>query len=682
VNRILGALDVTGSGSAVRRTVTGLIVGAVAIAIVTLAIAALKGSAEPVAFTGLYLFAILPVAIGWGFLAAGMVAVASYLTFAFFFASPVHNLRIDESETEAALVISLLAAYVVSHLARRAQERTREAHLRTREAEQAQGELRTIAAEQAALQRVARLVAQAAPTDEVFEAVTREVGLQCDAELARMERFESDRTVTAIAAWSKGGEAHLAIGTRLALEGASIALQVRETGRPARVDSFVGASGPIAAEAQALGIRSSVGCPIVVSGRAWGVIAASTTSETPFPPDTESRISEFTELAATSIANAEARDELRRVADEQAALRRVATLVARAEPPRAVFAAVAQEVARLLSADLTALTRYDAGDMLTTVAVWSASGDVELTGLHVPIDDSTIGTLVRDTRAPARMDQSPNVPTQLSAELGIGSLVAAPITVAGRLWGQITVASVGEEVSPPGTEDRLGGFAELVATAVANAESQAEVRASRARIVTTADETRRRIERDLHDGAQQRLVSLALQLRGAQAAVPPGLSELEADLEEIAGGINDVFDEVRELARGLHPAVLAEGGLGAALKTLARRSTVPITLEVRTEERLPQPIEVAAYFVVSEALANAAKHADASSVAVQVATVDGVLRVAVRDDGVGGAELGGGSGLVGLKDRVEALGGRIGVESPPHAGTEVSVELPLAGEPG
>jgi signal transduction histidine kinase len=613
-----------------------------------------------------------------------VVAVASYLTFAFFFASPVHNFRIDESETEAALVISLLAAYVVSHLARRAQERTREARLRTQEAEQAQGELRTIAAEQAALQRVARLVAQGAPTDEVFEAVTREVGLQCDAELARMERFEPDRTVTAIAAWSKGGEAHLAIGTRLALEGVSIAAQVRETGEPARVDSFEGASGPIADEAQALGIRSSVGCPIVVGGRAWGVIAASTTSETPFPTDTESRISEFTELAATSIANAEARDELRRVADEQAALRRVATLVARAEPPRAVFAAVAQEVGRLLSADLTALTRYDAGDMLTTVAVWSASGDVELAGLHVPIDDSTIGRLVRDTRAPARMDQSPDAgaPTQLSAELGIRSLVAAPITVAGRLWGQITVASVGEEVPPPGTEQRLGGFAELVATAVANAESQAEVRASRARIVTTADETRRRIERDLHDGAQQRLVSLALQLRGAQAAVPPGLSELEADLEEIAGGITDVFDEVRELARGLHPAVLAEGGLGAALKTLARRSTVPITLNVRTEERLPQPIEVAAYFVVSEALANAAKHADASSVAVQVATVDGVLRVAVRDDGVGGAELGGGSGLVGLKDRVEALGGRIGVESPPRAGTEVKVELPLAGEPG
>jgi signal transduction histidine kinase len=518
----------------------------------------------------------------------------------------------------------------------------------------------------------------------VFEAVTREVGLQCDAELARMERFESDGTVTAIAAWSRGGEAHLAIGTRLALEGESIAAQVRETGRPARVDSFVGASGPIAVEAQALGIRSSVGCPIVVGGRAWGVIAASTTSETPFPTDTESRISEFTELAATSIANAEARDELRRVAAEQAALRRVATLVARAEPPRALFAAVAQEVGRLLSADLTALVRYDAGDLLTAVAIWRESGDVELSGVQVPIDDSMIGRLVRDTRAPARMDHNPDAgvfPT-LSAELGIRSVVAAPITVAGRLWGQITVASAGDEVAPPGTEERLGGFAELVATAVANAESQAEVRASRARIVTTADETRRRIERDLHDGAQQRLVSLALQLRGAQAAVPPGLGELEADLAEIAGGITDVFDEVRELARGLHPAVLAEGGLGAALKTLARRSTVPITLDIRTEGRLPQPIEVAAYFVVSEALANTAKHAEASSVAVQVATFDGVLRVAVRDDGVGGAQLGGGSGLVGLKDRVEALGGRIGVESPPHAGTEVRVELPLAGDPG
>jgi len=328
-------------------------------------IAALDAAVDPVGLTGLYLLAIVPVAIGWGFLLAGIVAVASFLTFAFFFAPPVHSFRVDDSEAVAALVISLVTAYVVSELARRASERAREAQLRADQAERAGQEVHVLADEQAAVRRVATLVARGGPTGEVLEAVTREVGLQCGADLARMERFEPGETVTAVAAWSQTGEAHLAVGTRFALAGASIAAQVRKSGRPARVDSFVGASGPIAREAQAVGIQSSVGCPIVVGGRTWGVIAASTTRETPFPLDTESRIADFTELAATAIANADARDELRRVADEQAALRRVATLVAAAAPPQAVFAAVAEEVGQLLSAGATGLSRLDSDDMST-----------------------------------------------------------------------------------------------------------------------------------------------------------------------------------------------------------------------------------------------------------------------------------------------------------------------------
>jgi signal transduction histidine kinase len=189
------------------------------------------------------------------------------------------------------------------------------------------------------------------------------------------------------------------------------------------------------------------------------------------------------------------------------------------------------------------------------------------------------------------------------------------------------------------------------------------------------------IERDLHDGAQQRLVSLALQLRGVQASVPAALGELEAELIEIGGGLTDVLNDLREMARGIHPAILAQGGIGPALKTLARRSPVPVDLTVHTLGRLPEPIEVGAYFVVSEALANVAKHARASSVAVDVESAEGVLQLLVRDDGVGGAALGRGSGLVGLKDRVEALGGRIGVESAPGAGTALRVELPLPDEP-
>ena len=211
---------------------------------------------------------------------------------------------------------------------------------------------------------------------------------------------------------------------------------------------------------------------------------------------------------------------------------------------------------------------------------------------------------------------------------------------------------------------------------MANAEAQAALRASRARIVTAADATRQRIERDLHDGAQQRLVSLALQLRATQAAVPPG--ELAAQLDQIADGLTGVLDELREFARGIHPAILADGGLGSAVKTLARRCPIPVDLDVQTRGRLPEPVEVCAYYVVSEALTNAAKHSRAAAIAVQVLEDGDVLRVQVRDDGDGGARLGSGTGLIGLKDRVEALGGQFALHSRPGEGTSVTAQLPLA----
>jgi signal transduction histidine kinase len=220
-------------------------------------------------------------------------------------------------------------------------------------------------------------------------------------------------------------------------------------------------------------------------------------------------------------------------------------------------------------------------------------------------------------------------------------------------------------------------FTELLATAIANAENRAELDASRARIVATADATRRRIERDLHDGAQQQLVSLALELRTAQAAMPPELDEHRAELSRVIEGLTDVLEELREIALGIHPAILAEGGLGPALRTIARRSPIPVELDVRAEMRLPEPVEVAAYYAVSEALTNAAKHAQASVVQVAVEAPDGLLRVAVRDDGLGGADLARGSGLLGLKDRAEAIGGTISLESRPGAGTSLIVELPL-----
>lgn len=352
---------------------------------------------------------------------------------------------------------------------------------------------------------------------------------------------------------------------------------------------------------------------------------------------------------------AAARDvtERRRAAEEQAALRRVATLVAQGVAPPVVFGAVATEVGRLLDNPSAALLRYESDGSMTVLG--SASGEPA-----TPNGD--IAMAVASTRGAARTDR----------------MVAAAIVVADRLWGVIVAASTGRQPLPADTEARLARFTQLVATAIANAESRAELAASRARVVTAADEARRRIERDLHDGVQQRLASLALQVRAAQAMTPNGADELQQELEAIVAGLSGTFDDLREIARGIHPAILSKGGLAPAIKSLARRSAIPVEVDVPTGVRLPEPLEVAAYYVVSEGLANATKHARASLVQVSIALVDEVLELSVRDDGVGGAKLGAGSGLIGLIDRVEALGGRIRVTSPAGGGTELLAALPVA----
>jgi signal transduction histidine kinase len=379
------------------------------------------------------------------------------------------------------------------------------------------------------------------------------------------------------------------------------------------------------------------------------------------------------------------RDELARLAEEQAALRRVATLVARAAPLEALFGVVTEEVAQVLSAEIALMASYGADETVTFAAGFRRTCDPVPAGTRGPLrlGGRNVATLVAQTRKPARLDDHAEGSGPLAdalGEMGIRAAVGTPIMVAGRLWGVMIVGSLLDEPFPADTETRLTGFTDLVATAVANAESRAALAASRVRLVATADRTRRQIERDLHDGAQQRLVALALDLRAAQAAVPPQLDELQGELTRVADGMASVLDELREMARGIHPAILAEGGLGPALRTLARRSPVPVQLAVRTAGRLPERVEVAAYYVVSEALANAAKHAGASLVRVELEQADGLLHLAVRDDGVGGADPLRGSGLVGLSDRVEALGGTIAVESRAGAGTALRVELPLAGD--
>jgi signal transduction histidine kinase len=376
----------------------------------------------------------------------------------------------------------------------------------------------------------------------------------------------------------------------------------------------------------------------------------------------------------------QSQDELRELAGEQAALRRVATLVARRASPADVFSAVAEELARLLDADVTKVLRYEPDGKATVVGGWSRPGIHIPLGTRLTVGGEGVARSVMQTGQPGWTDNFEGPPGSVGAcfrEVGVRSGVGSPIIVEGRLWGVAIAASSQSGPPPAGGEARMADFTELVATAIANAESRAQLAASRARIVASSDETRRRLERDLHDGIQQRLVSLALTLRAAQATAPAELNELQARLSRVVDGLSGALEELQEISRGIHPAILSEGGLGPALKTLARRSAVPVELEVHAERRLPSHVEVAAYYVVSEALTNAAKHAHASVAHVDVEAFDGVLQLSIRDDGAGGADPSRGSGLIGLTDRVEALGGTIEVVSPVGEGTSLLVTLPV-----
>jgi signal transduction histidine kinase len=705
------------------------------------------------------------------------------------------------------------------------------------------------------LRRVATLVAQGVPPEEVFTAVTGEAGRVLSTETAHLGRYDPDGVVTFVAVWGTAPGVQR-VGSRFRLGGKNVSTRVFDTGRPARVDGYADASGQTGAYARERGVRWSVGTPVIVEGRLWGImIVGMESGEQPLPPDAEARLASFTELVATAIANAESRAALARLAEEQAALRRVATLVARATSPQEVFAAVAEEVGRLLAVDFAILVRYDPQDALEVVGTWTRTGAPAPTpvGGRLPLGGRNVTTLVYQTGRPARIDYSdvsgvigqvasqdwglrssvgvpvsaesrvwgcmvvafsgqglqllpadaearlasftelvataiantesraslarlaeeqaalrrvatlvargvPPVeifsavsdevaglfgaqagvlrfeqdglavvfagvsktfelpvgtrwefqPGMASAEvfrtgcsaradavdwssasgavaaaarrLGIVSSVASPVVVEGRVWGAMIVVSAGE-LLPSGTEGRLEKFTDLLATAIANAESRSELAASRRRIVAASDEARRRIERDLHDGTQQRLVSLGLAARVAQADAAAGRGDLRAELSGIAAGLADAVAELQEFSRGIHPAILSTRGLGPALRTLARRSAVPVDLDVTAKARFPEPVEVAAYYVASEALANAMKHAQASRVEISLATRHGSLLLSVRDDGVGGADPARGSGLAGLTDRVEALGGSIRLHSAAGAGTHITVDLPLENEP-
>jgi PAS domain S-box-containing protein len=368
------------------------------------------------------------------------------------------------------------------------------------------------------------------------------------------------------------------------------------------------------------------------------------------------------------------------LAKQQSALRRVATLVARGVSPSRIFPATVEELGRGLGAGNAGVFRYDPEGIAVMVAVRDQVGMLEAPGdeSFSLEGDSVVARVARTGRA-ARIGSYTHAEGSTAArmrEKGMHSAVGAPIVVDDDVWGAVVMASSELEGLPPDAEARLGDFADLVATAISNAQTRAELAASRARIVTAADDARRRIERDLHDGAQQRLVSLALELRIVEDSVPPDLHRLRDQLAALAAGLAGVSSDLREISRGIHPGILSRGGLGPALKTLAGRAPLPVQLDIGVDQRLSAPVEMAAYYVVAEALTNVAKHAQASEVNVCVEASDTDLHLSIRDNGIGGADRGRGSGLVGLTDRVEALGGHLDIRSPSGQGTTLHVTIP------
>jgi signal transduction histidine kinase len=542
---------------------------------------------------------------------------------------------------------------------------------------EARAELDRLASEQAALRRVATLVAEGGTPDATFARVLEEVATLLDDVDAALTRFESDGTGTVVAMRSKADPPDgMRVGVRIPLGGDNAATAIHRTGRPARIDDYATASGEVARRWNRHLIRSVVGVPIVVHGRLWGSLVVAARDPQPMPPDTEARVAEFTELVGTAIANADARAEVARLADEQAALRRVATLVAEGVSPTDVFAGAAAEVAQLLDADLVVLGRFE-DEAITIIGVHGDAGGIIPVGVPMSLEGRNVAGTVKRTGRSARIDDFAGAPGPIAAIVQRAHLTAsvgAPVIVDGAVWGVI-IASWTSGGPPPDTEARLAQFAELLDTAIVNADTRAELTASRLRILAAEDGARRRVVRDLHDGAQQRMIHTIVTLKLAQRALAGGgsVEELVAEaLENAEQGIA----ELRELSHGILPGTLTQRGLRAGVETFVGRLALPVATDL-PDTRFTPELEASAYFVIAEALTNVVKHAQASSAAVRVAFDDGRLSVEIRDDGIGGANPDG-HGLVGIGDRVTALGGSLRIDSPPGDGTIVAAAIPVA----
>jgi signal transduction histidine kinase len=544
----------------------------------------------------------------------------------------------------------------------------------------ARNEVERLATEQAALRRVATLVAKEAPPAEVFGKVAEEVASVLGDANCSVFRDEGDGTATAVGLWGPTVTRDLRLGSRWPTDGSGVIASVLREGRPLRTDDYSGATGAIAVNARDQGgIRCGVGCPIVVRGRVWGAMCAASEDPEAFPPEAETRLARFADLAATAVANAEARTQVERLAAEQTALRRVATLVAQGASAAVVFDAVAAELEALLGADGVTLSRYEPDDEITVVAHRGSGASRVPPDTRVNHLGENVTTIVRGSERAARMESyasAAGVVAELARGVGVRTSVGAPVVVDGRLWGVAIANWQGDDSPPPDTEQRMTEFAQLLDTAIANADSRDQLTASRSRLLTAADEARRRVVRDLHDGAQQRLVHAVITLKLAQRALREENGHAESLIADALEHAQQGNTELRELAHGILPAVLARGGLQAGVNAIVTRLDLPVAVDV-TAERFPAEIEASAYFVVAEALTNVVKHARARHAELKAFVKDETLHVEVRDDGIGGADPAG-HGLVGMADRVAALGGRLRIESPPEGGTVVSATLPLA----
>ena len=534
---------------------------------------------------------------------------------------------------------------------------------------QARTAFTTLADEQAALRRIAELSARGMSADDVLRAVAVEGSRLSGVDFTTVLRFEPDGSTEIVAI--DGAPAGVVVGMRASAAGDGAVQQLWRMGRAARVDDLAGVAGRWPQIAHRAAFTASVAAPILLQGALWGALVV-VSRDHPLRRGIEDLLVRFADQVGIAISAVDARLRLRALADEQAALLRVAELVARGAAADEVFVAISDEASALLGELPVALMLYDDAGAVV-VATCNCPAPV---GLHVPFSAGTAIDRMYRTGRPAHMDTYEDTPlADITREVGITSTTAVPIIVEGRVRAALVSSNVAA-TTRTAVEARLAQFAELAAVAIANAETQAKLTASRARVVATADETRRRLQRDVHDGAQQRLVHAVIALKMARNTVEVD-SAASGFVEEALTNVERASSELRDIVHGILPRSLTHGGLRIGLESLVGGVTLPVDVRVTTPPRLPTAVETTAYFIVAESLTNAVKHSRARSVSVSVDLEGDTLVIEIRDDGVGGADATRGTGLTGLLDRVDAANGSLTIISAPGEGTAVHAELPV-----